>query len=107
MGRAPDLGTDGRARTAADHGLRRSPTDRIPKRPDRDACRGCPWICAPPSTAAGEVSLVALGEGAQLGVGVEPGLEPAPRGLTLRRDVLARPVAFVRPVALQDVARHR
>src|SRR5215213_8261044 len=54
-----------------------------------------------------EVLLVALGQGEQVGVGVEHGPELPPRLFPLGRDVLGGPVALVGAVALQDVASHR
>ena len=48
------------------------------------------------SAAAGEVLRVAVGELAQLGIGLEQRLELLPRLLALGREVLGRPVALVR-----------
>src|SRR5262249_17283963 len=59
------------------------------------------------SVPAGEIPPVGLGEGSQVWVVVELRLELPPRVFTFGGDVLGRPVALVRPVASQDVARYR
>src|SRR6187200_636776 len=59
------------------------------------------WVT---SGAARDVLGVALGEGAQLRIGLEPRLELLPRLLALGREVLGRPVTLVRAVTLEHVA---